>query len=173
MVRFAALMLAFAALALILPAVAAQDPHRFNSRHDTEAAGVLEQGHSFNHTFTQAGTYTYYCDVHPSNMAGSVEVFSDAASSGTVNVRIKDFAFDPPTLQVKPGTRVVWTNHDSTGHTVVERPDSPGTQLIPTSTPPTQSSQPKAGGGGLPGAAIPFILVGIAAALAFRTKPSE
>jgi plastocyanin len=33
-------------------------------------------------------------------------------------VGIHSFAFDPPTLEVAPGTEVTWTNHDPTDHTV-------------------------------------------------------
>ena len=39
------------------------------------------------------------------------------AAAGT-GVTIKGFAFSPTTLTVSPGTTVVWTNEDSTGHTV-------------------------------------------------------
>ena len=40
------------------------------------------------------------------------------ASTPTNTINIKDFAFDPPTLTVKSGTTVTWTNQDSTPHTV-------------------------------------------------------
>ena len=33
-------------------------------------------------------------------------------------VTIQNFAFNPPTISVKVGTKVTWTNQDSTGHTV-------------------------------------------------------
>ena len=39
-----------------------------------------------------------------------------AAQIGTVT--IGNFAFDPPTLIVAPGTKVVWTNKDEEPHTV-------------------------------------------------------
>jgi plastocyanin len=35
-----------------------------------------------------------------------------------VRVRIHNFAFQPATLVVSPGTRIVWTNTDSDPHTV-------------------------------------------------------
>jgi plastocyanin len=41
-------------------------------------SGQLAQGQSFSHTFTQAGTFTYHCAIHPT-MTGSVVV---AAASG-------------------------------------------------------------------------------------------
>jgi amicyanin len=40
----------------------------------------------------------------------------DAASAQ--QVRIADFAFQPPTLSIPAGTCVAWTNEDSTTHTV-------------------------------------------------------
>ncbi len=36
----------------------------------------------------------------------------------TVNVEIRNFAFSPQSLQTKAGTKIVWTNKDSVGHTV-------------------------------------------------------
>lgn len=36
-------------------------------------SGTLEQGESYSYTFTEAGTYSYYCAVHP-NMVASVTV---------------------------------------------------------------------------------------------------
>jgi plastocyanin len=47
-----------------------------------------------------------------------------ASSSGAVkavatnSVTIKNFAFSPSTITVKPGTRVTWVNHDEDAHTV-------------------------------------------------------
>jgi plastocyanin len=38
--------------------------------------------------------------------------------TGTVDVTIKNFAFDPPTITVKVGTTVVWTNQDSANHSI-------------------------------------------------------
>ncbi len=44
----------------------------------------------------------------------------------TYNVEMKNFAFSPSTLTIKKGDTVVWTNRDSTQHTVTS--DS-GTEL--------------------------------------------
>lgn len=38
--------------------------------------------------------------------------------AAVVQVTIQNFAFSPPMLTVAPGTKVVWTNKDSTPHTV-------------------------------------------------------
>jgi plastocyanin len=55
----------------------------------------------------------------------SPAVASTAASSSgpvravaTNSVAIKNFAFSPATITVKPGTRVTWVNHDEDAHTV-------------------------------------------------------
>jgi plastocyanin len=42
---------------------------------------------------------------------------STSSSAGT-EVSIANFAFSPDTLTVKAGTTVMWTNHDTTAHTV-------------------------------------------------------
>ncbi len=38
--------------------------------------------------------------------------------TGTVDVTIKNFAFDPPTITIKVGMTVVWTNQDSATHSI-------------------------------------------------------
>ena len=46
-------------------------------------------------------------------------------------VAIQNFTFAPQTLTVKAGTRVSWTNNDSTPHTVTST-DGPSTSASPT-----------------------------------------
>lgn len=43
--------------------------------------------------------------------------------SGAVSVNIANFAFEEKALKVKKGTKVIWTNQDTTKHDVT--PDSP------------------------------------------------
>jgi plastocyanin len=52
--------------------------------------------------------------------AASAVAPSAAASgqAGAVAVTIKDFAFNPATIQAKVGETITWTNQDSTAHTV-------------------------------------------------------
>jgi plastocyanin len=38
--------------------------------------------------------------------------------TGTVDIAIQGFAFDPPSVTIKVGMTVVWTNKDSATHTV-------------------------------------------------------
>jgi plastocyanin len=44
---------------------------------------------------------------------------SMAAGPPTVNIKIDNFSFTPPTLTVKAGTQITWTNADDIPHTVV------------------------------------------------------
>jgi len=49
----------------------------------------------------------------------AVAALSEAADVATeAKVKIANLAFDPPTLTVKVGTKVTWTNHDEVPHTV-------------------------------------------------------
>jgi len=49
------------------------------------------------------------------------------AAAPDAGVTVQGFKFRPDRLEIKPGTRVTWTNHDDIGHTVTsgtpERPD--------------------------------------------------
>ena len=62
---------------------------------------------------------------------------SSAAGSGGASggdaVTIADFAFSPPTLTVKAGTTVTWTNNDGAAHDVTST-DGPGTGAATTTT---------------------------------------
>ena len=49
-------------------------PHTVTFRDSSlKSSGVLNQGDTFSYTFTKAGVYTYYCDLHQS-MTGQVTV---------------------------------------------------------------------------------------------------
>jgi len=52
---------------------------------------------------------------HGSHTSGPVS--SVPVTAKHVSVRIVNFAFAPPTLTVKVGTRVTWANKDSSAHT--------------------------------------------------------
>lgn len=47
-----------------------------------------------------------------------------AAPAPTVDINIAKFAFAPKDIVVVPGTRIVWTNHDQTPHTVTSNDKS-------------------------------------------------
>ena len=54
-------------------------PHTVTADGDTFDSGLLDPGDTFEHTFAEAGTFTYLCSVHPA-MTGSIEVVAAAAS---------------------------------------------------------------------------------------------
>jgi plastocyanin len=43
----------------------------------------------------------------------------DAAANEAPSIQISQFAFAPKEITVAPGTRITWTNHDETPHTVI------------------------------------------------------
>ena len=43
--------------------------HTVTADDNSWSSGNLNQGDSYSHTFTQAGTYAYHCGVHPSMKA--------------------------------------------------------------------------------------------------------
>lgn len=47
------------------------------------------------------------------------------AKDGVVTVAYKDFAIDPEAIVIKSGTKVTWTNADSTRHNAVMKEGSP------------------------------------------------
>lgn len=49
--------------------------------------------------------------------AGGAGEGASASSAATVRVTITDFAFEPATIRVEPGTTVVFENADDTDHT--------------------------------------------------------
>jgi plastocyanin len=50
-------------------------PHTATADDGSFDTGVIERGKRKSETFKQAGTYTYFCEIHPT-MHGSVEVVS-------------------------------------------------------------------------------------------------
>ena len=43
----------------------------------------------------------------------------DAGAVGAPSVEIRKFAFVPKEITIAPGTKIVWTNHDETPHTII------------------------------------------------------
>ncbi|MFZ0039778.1 MAG: cupredoxin family copper-binding protein [Solirubrobacteraceae bacterium] len=56
-------------------------PHSATARDGSFDTGILQRGHDASHTFTKAGTFAYFCQVHPF-MHGTVVVLA-AAPTGT------------------------------------------------------------------------------------------
>lgn len=53
-----------------------------------------------------------------------VAASAQPAQSEEVQVRIVDFAFEPATITIRPGTTVVWTNDAPTQHTTASKEGS-------------------------------------------------
>lgn len=53
------------------------------------------------------------------------QVATQAPQSGTNTITIENFAFNPATLTVAPGTSVTWTNRDGVTHTITADSGSP------------------------------------------------
>ena len=53
--------------------------------------------------------------------AAGLETGATGEAPAAAAVRIDNFAFSPPTLEVAPGTTVTWTNGDDDVHSVVEK----------------------------------------------------
>lgn len=81
----------------------------------------IAPGGRWSRTFDQAGDFSYVCHPHPF-MKGKITVTSTDASarSGTVDVRIQNYSFQPATLVIRPGTTVRWTNDDAVVHTATQ-----------------------------------------------------
>ena len=47
-----------------------------------------------------------------------------AAPPSTVDINIAKFAYGPKEITIAPGTKIVWTNHDQTPHTVTSNDKS-------------------------------------------------
>ena len=54
-------------------------------------------------------------------MMTTVATMTHAAAPAAAAVQIDNFSFKAPTLTVKPGTTVTWTNQDDIPHTVVAK----------------------------------------------------
>ncbi len=57
-------------------------PHTATARNGSFDTGILNKGQSASHTFTQAGTFAYYCTVHPF-MKGTIVVTGSGSSATT------------------------------------------------------------------------------------------
>lgn len=49
------------------------DPHTIVGQNNTFHSNVLDTNDHYDHTFSTAGTYTYFCTLHPT-MVGSIIV---------------------------------------------------------------------------------------------------
>lgn len=49
-------------------------PHTVTAEDGSYDAGVLQPGQTFSQTFPEAGTYRFFCQIHPDTMRGTITV---------------------------------------------------------------------------------------------------
>ncbi|MAG36937.1 MAG: hypothetical protein CL878_11940 [Dehalococcoidia bacterium] len=92
------------------------------------AAIFTSQGLKHDETFTfqvtemHRGLIIPYHSHLTGEHLGKITVSDDAELSGRVEIRIHENAFHPAEVTVKPGTTLVWTNHDDVLQTVTSGP---------------------------------------------------
>lgn len=86
----------------------------------------LAQGEAFSYTFQDIGTVNYYCEIHPSQMQGTISVTESAEITERDTVEMQNIQFNPDQLTIAPNTEIVWINRDSESHTVVSGNPSTG-----------------------------------------------
>ena len=80
-----------------------------------------------NHNSNNTATNTSASNMSNMNSTNSTTADNSASSSQSTNsVSISNFTFSPASITVKKGTKVTWTNNDSTTHTVTETDSQKG-----------------------------------------------
>lgn len=100
--------------------------HTVTATDNSFNSGDILPGKSWTHTFSAAGTFTYYCIYHSAWMKGSVVVKSGSAAGGfTVKIPAGTGAdtslnYSPSSIRLVVGVNntVTFLNGDSTKHTV-------------------------------------------------------
>jgi plastocyanin len=113
-------------------------PHTVTANDRSWDSGVFDTGRSWAKTFTAAGSFAYFCTIHP-DMVGTVIVTGTDGEPpppppptttpppapppptpppGATDVTIVDFNFAPGLLEVPVGTTVSWDNAGVAPHTV-------------------------------------------------------
>jgi plastocyanin len=125
-----------------------KDPH--TATGSTFDTGRIEPGEQSTITFDTAGSFPYFCQIHPV-MTGTVEVRDEngnvpaspqaspaaspqasPASGQKAVVKILNFDFDPNELLISVGTTVEWTNQDEAPHTATATDDSFDSGILET-----------------------------------------
>jgi plastocyanin len=115
--------------------------HTVTARDGSYDSGIMSPSANFTKTYTVAGSYSYFCAIHP-DMTGTIEVTDasgavpaptptpppstppgGAAAAGS-DVQIIDFGYTPASINVDVGATVVWANVGAALHTVTARDGS-------------------------------------------------
>lgn len=109
-------------------------PHTVTSAPDGSAfdSGLIAAGKTFSLDTSKLNSteYNYMCTVHPF-MTGKIVITQPIIANVTISKGASTQAagqkyFDPASLSAKVGTTVVWTNNDTTAHTVTSGDPSAG-----------------------------------------------
>lgn len=115
--------------------------HSATAKDGSFDTGLLSRGATSRRTFRNAGTFSYFCTIHPS-MTGTVlvtgangEAPPPPVSRPTVavaagDVQMIDFAFQPTELTVPVGASVGFVNNGVAPHTATARDGSFDTDIV-------------------------------------------
>lgn len=87
-------------------------------------SGCLNQGEPSQHAANSSGSNP------PVSAASGSQPKAETAQPSTGQVKINNFAFDPSTITVSPGTSITWTNYDSASHTVTATSGKFGSETL-------------------------------------------
>lgn len=83
-------------------------------------SGHISPDGTFSYTFTtRDSTISYFCELHSPDMKGSVTVQSGSSNTDQDTVEMSNETFSPSQITIAPNTTIVWVNHDSFDHTVI------------------------------------------------------
>lgn len=94
--------------------------HRLVGENDTALydSDTLNPGDTFSFTFTDEGTFEYFCKFHP--MQGRVRVTAAGPATATVNILDNPPRFDLDDVTIQAGGTVTWNHAGNQPHTVTD-----------------------------------------------------
>lgn len=83
-------------------------------------SGTITPGNTFTFTFSDPGTFDYYCRFHA--MFGTVQVTATATDmNASVDILDSPGRYEDAVVQIQPGGTVTWRNDGALDHTVTEQ----------------------------------------------------
>ena len=82
-------------------------------------SGNIAPGETFSYTFSEEGSFEYYCEIHAPNMQGEITISSSTSSAERDTVLMQNDSFLPGNITVEPGTEIIWLNDQGHDHTVM------------------------------------------------------
>ena len=95
--------------------------HRLAGKNDTTLydSGTLNPGDTFSFTFTDEGTFEFYCKFHP--MQGRVRVATTGSATASINILDTPPRFELDDVTIRAGGIVTWNHGGTQPHTVTDR----------------------------------------------------